>query len=228
MTAWQPEIAEVLGRLPFASNATLLARSTIDELVVYKPEKGERPLWDFPSGTLAAREVLAYDVSSAAGLDVVPETVLAEGPYGVGSVQRFIDEDQSFDPVPMINASDAALWPIAVFDILANNADRKVGHILRDRSSGRLWSIDHGVTFHDESKLRTVLWAFAGCELPAAMVAAVERLAGALPAVLAGAGAIALSEYETDALTRRIERLRARPVHPDPPMDRPAMPWPLY
>ncbi len=228
MRDWQPEITQVIGRLPYASNATLLARTTGGDLVVYKPERGERPLWDFPYGTLSAREVLAYEVSAAAGLDVVPETTLAEGPYGLGSVQRFIDEDTEFDPVPLINAGDASLWPIAVLDLIINNADRKVGHILRERSSGSLWSIDHGVTFHDEPKLRTVLWVFAGCGLPEAMVVALRRLEDALPQILSGRAGRYLDEHEAAALAERVEKLVRCPVHPGPPLDRPAMPWPLF
>jgi uncharacterized repeat protein (TIGR03843 family) len=225
---WAPEIAEVLGRLPFASNATLLARTTADELVVYKPEAGERPLWDFPGGTLAAREALTYEISAAAGLDLVPETILAEGPFGLGSMQRFVSEDQAFDPAPFINSGDASLWPVAVLDIIVNNADRKAGHILRDLEDGRLWCIDHGVTLHDEPKLRTVLWVFSGCDLPEEMVESVRLLADRLDDVLSSEAAQRLNEFETDALRRRVRALLRRPVHPHPPLDRPAMPWPLY
>ena len=225
---WEPEISEVLGRLPFASNATLLARTADEELVVYKPEAGERPLWDFPTGTLAAREALTYEISAAAGLDLVPETVLADGPFGVGSIQRFVAEDQAFDPAPLINAGDPSLWPVAVLDIIINNADRKAGHILRDLDDGRLWCIDHGVTLHDEPKLRTVLWVFSGCALPEDLVSALEALSEALDGVLSSTAAQRLNEFEADALRRRVRNLLRRPVHPDPPLDRPAMPWPLY
>lgn len=228
MSRWQPEITEVLGHLPYASNATLLARTADDELVVYKPEQGERPLWDFPPGTLAAREVLAFEISAAAGLEVVPETVLAAGPYGAGSVQRFINEDRTFDPAPLINSGDRGLWSIAVLDLIINNADRKAGHILRDADTEALWSIDHGVSFHDEAKLRTVLWVFSGCRLPLIMREAVERLEAELPAVLSGAAATQLSSREVEALVKRVESLRSRPIHPHPPADRPAVPWPLY
>ena len=228
MSGWQPEIDEVLGRLPYASNATLLARTTDDDLIVYKPSIGERPLWDFPTGTLAAREVLAFQVSAAAGFDVVPETVLVDGPFGAGSGQRFILEDQSFDPAPAINAGAAELWPFAVLDLVVNNADRKAGHILREQGSSRLWSIDHGVTFHEEPKLRTVLWIFSGCQIPDEIVAGLDELSDALPSMLDDEAARHLGESEREALRVRVDRLRAQPVHPEPPADRPAMPWPLY
>ena len=222
------EIAEVLGRLPNSSNATLLARTRTDELVVYKPEAGERPLWDFADGTLAARELLTYEVAVAAGFDLVPETVLAEGPHGHGSLQRFIDENLEFDPVEMINRGADSLWPVAVLDLLINNADRKAGHILSETGSGHLWCIDHGVSFHFEPKLRTVLWAFSGRRLPDAMIAAVERVRDALTTGLADRIESLLSAEESGATVARVDELLADPVHPHPPTDRPPMPWPVW
>lgn len=228
ITGWTPRIGEVLGRMPYSSNATLLARTTDGELVIYKPNRGERPLWDFATGTLSAREVLTFEVSALAGLDVVPDTVMVDGPYGAGSVQRFIDEDTDFDPAPPINRADPSLWPIAVLDLLVNNADRKAGHILRDETTGHLWSIDHGVTFHEEPKLRTVLWSLAGCHLPDEMIEAVGRFQHAMADGFHARVTSLLSDREAEALADRVGDLVAEPIHPDPPYDRPAMPWPLY
>ncbi len=228
MTGWQPDISELVGRFVHASNATLLARTGAGELVVYKPTAGERPLWDFPIDTLAAREVLTYEVSEAMGLGAVPETVLADGPAGEGSVQRFVDLDEDFDPVPLINDADPALWPIAVLDIVCNNADRKVGHVVRSSTSGRLFGIDHGLTFHTDDKLRTVLWSLGGVPLPTEMRAAVQRLDAALGAGLAGRVTSLLGQPEAAALAARSQALLAHPRHPEPPEDRPAMPWPPY
>jgi uncharacterized repeat protein (TIGR03843 family) len=227
VSGWRPEITELVGRFVHASNATLLARAGDDGLVVYKPTAGERPLWDFPEDSLAAREVLTYEVSQIMGLGVVPETVLAEGPAGPGSVQRFVDLDEEFDPVPLINGVDPALWPIAVLDVVCNNADRKVGHVLR-ASSGRLFGIDHGLTFHSEDKLRTVLWGFAGVPLPDDMVAAVARLRTEMEGEFARRVASLVGDAEMHALTARARELLADRRHPEPPDDRPAIPWPPY
>lgn len=218
-----PELTLVAvdGLLPGASNATLLARDAGGAPWVYKPIKGERPLWDFPHGTLAHREVACYRLSEALGLGVVPKTVMAEGPYGVGSAQRFLDEDFEWDPRPLIVAGDASLWPIALLDIVANNADRKVGHFLRQPGESRIWAIDNGLTFHPHDKLRTVLWSFAGRELPGELV---ERLGGAVT----GPVEPFLSAEEIGALAARVSALRSRPVHPAPPGDRPPMPWPIW
>lgn len=226
MPSW--EIAEVLGRLPNSSNATLLARTTDEAFVVYKPARGERPLWDFDHGSLAAREVLTYEVSDAAGLDLVPETVLGDGPYGQGSLQAFVDEDFEFDPVDMINTGAEELWPVAVLDLLINNADRKAGHVIAERVSGHVWCIDHGVTFHHEPKLRTVLWAFAGRPLPGPMLEAVGRLVEAMEGGLHGRISTLLSTEEADATAARAASLLTEPVHPHPPIDRPAVPWPVW
>jgi uncharacterized repeat protein (TIGR03843 family) len=225
MTLW--EITEVLGRLPHASNTTLLAR-TNDGLVVYKPARGEAPLWDFEHGTLAAREVLTYEVAHAAEWDIVPETALVEGPFGLGSVQRFIEENFEFDPVEMINNGYHQLWSTAVLDILINNADRKAGHVIEEAESGHLYCIDHGVSFHKDPKLRTVLWAFAERPLPDEMVAAVESVETAMTNGLHGRIAELLSTAEADATAERVATLLANPVHPPPPTDRPPVPWPVW
>ena len=226
MPIW--EITEIVGRLPNSSNATLLARTAGSGLIVYKPERGERPLWDFAHGTLAAREVLTYEVSEAAGFDLVPETVLIDGPFGRGSAQRFIEEDFEFDPVEMINSGDDALWPVAVLDLLINNADRKAGHVIAEVGTGDLYCIDHGVSFHDEPKLRTVLWAFSERLLPESMLTAVAGVQRALTDGLHARIATLLTEVEAGATAERAAALLEIPVHPLPPTDRPPMPWPVW
>src|SRR6185436_5359867 len=157
---------EVQWILPWSSNYTLLTTvqcNSTQGLAVYKPRRGERPLWDFPRGTLCQREVAAYLLSEAIGWSLVPPTVLRDGPYGVGSVQLFIAADQEAHLFTMQRERDyeAAIERLAAFDVVSNNADRKSGHCLKG-SDGRLWAIDHGICFHTEPKLRTVLWDFAG------------------------------------------------------------------
>ena len=224
--AWEPQIVEVIGRFVDASNATLLAKTSLGERVVYKPTAGEQPLWDFPIETLAAREVLTYEVAMALGYDVVPETILGEGPYGPGSIQRFIDMDESFDPVRLVQSGASELWPIAVLDVVTNNADRKLGHLI---SNGvRLLGIDHGLTFHSDDKLRTVLWGFSSQPLPAEAITALTRLQIAVRGELGERVEVLLGPEERTALIDRVTTLIADPVHPDPPTDRPPLPWPPY
>jgi hypothetical protein len=221
-------LVEVESQMPYASNTTLLARDRNDDLWVYKPERGENRLWDFAWRTLAAREVLTYEVASEMGFDLVPETVLAEGPFGPGSAQRFVEEDFAFDPRPLfVPRLDRRLWPVAVLDLVCNNADRKVGHMIHDKSTDRLWAIDHGLTFHSEPKLRTVLWGFAGEAIPELLVEALITLRLQLASGLTVRVAELLSEGEAAALSDRVEQLIQDPVHPHPPDDRPAVPWPL-
>jgi len=222
-------LVEVEGQMPYASNTTVLAKDGNGGLWVYKPERGENPLWDFAWRTLAAREVLTYEVASGLGLDLVPETVLAEGPFGPGSAQRFVEEDFDFDPRPLFSPRlDPRLWPVAVLDLVCNNADRKVGHMIRDKTTDRLWAIDHGLTFHSEPKLRTVLWGFAGEAIPEPLVEALKALRSQLASGLTARVAELLSEEEAVALSDRVEQLLGVPVHPHPPDDRPAVPWPIY
>ena len=220
-------ITDVLGRFRNASNATLLATTDMGRLVVYKPEQGQRPLHDFDCRTLPAREVLTFEVSEAAGLRSVPETRPVEGPFGPGSAQKFVDVDEEFDPALLINRADDKLWPMATLDLLINNADRKAGHVIADRS-GHLWCIDHGVTLHTQPKLRTVMWGFSGLPLPDDMVAAVRRLEKELDHRLHARAAELLSRREADALVDRVKNLLAEPVHPYPPTDRPPLPWPVW
>ncbi len=212
----------VEGLLPGASNATLLARDEAGRAWVYKPARGERALWDFPHGSLARREVACYRLSEAFGLGVVPETRMATGPYGPGSAQRFLDEDQTWDPRPTIMEADPGLWSIVVLDLVANNADRKIGHLLREPGTAAIWAIDNGLTFHVDDKLRTVMWSFAGRSIPQPWLEVLEE--DALIDALEGL----LSPVEVNAALERLRRLRSDPRHPDPPLDRPPLPWPVW
>jgi uncharacterized repeat protein (TIGR03843 family) len=223
---WEPVITEVVGRFVDASNATLLATTGDGEQVIYKPTAGERPLWDFQVETLAAREVLTYEVSEALGFDVVPETVLGVGPYGRGAVQRFVELDPDFDPVRALQTEPPELWRIAVLDLVTNNADRKLGHIISDGQ--RLLGIDHGLTFHPDDKLRTVLWGFSGQSIPETELDGLGRLEMAVAGNLGERVAELLGGAEREALVTRVSGLLANPIHPDPPQDRPPLPWPPY
>lgn len=221
---WRPEVVDIRGRFVDASNATLLATTNDGVTVVYKPDAGQRPLWDFDAATLPRREILTYEVSRLLGLSLVPETVLANGPYGPGSVQRYVDHDEDFDPVPLVRQADPALWPIAALDVITNNADRKLGHILKDATGLR--AIDHGLTFHAEPKLRTVLWCFAGRRWPESIVAAAEGLLLAVehrPRRFIDV----LDDAELASFLARIRSV-IEGSHPDPPDDRPPVPWPPY
>lgn len=222
---------EVLGRIPWASNATLLARACrggMEQLAVYKPARGERPLWDFPQGTLYQREVAAYLVSEQLGWGLVPLTVVREdAPYGVGSLQRFVHADQGVTAFELLERGDATLPLIAAFDVVINNADRKAGHCLVERDgSGRVWAIDHGVCFHVEPKLRTVLWDFAGQKLPRPLLDDLHGLAAALEGELRERLAGILAPEEIDALAERTRRLARSGRFPHPAGRRP-YPWPL-
>lgn len=217
------EVTEVLGRLPGASNATLLARLGDGTLVVYKPVRGEAPLWDFEPETLAIREVLAFAVSEAAGWGVVPETRWADGPFGPGSAQRYLHEDPDADHRAFVHPkTDDRLWPVAVLDLLTNNADRKLGHLL-PTTDGTVWAIDNALTFHPDEKLRTVLWGFAGRPVPEPLVADLARLAD-----LADRIGDALGTTAATGFRRRLETLAEHPVHPQPPTDRHPLPWPVW
>lgn len=208
--------------MPGASNATLLARDQLGRAWVYKPARGEQPLWDFPPGTLGRREIASYRLSVALGLEVVPLTLVAEGPYGPGSAQQFLHEDFGWDPRSLIIGADPVLWPVVTLDLLANNADRKIGHLLREPGEEQVWAIDNGLTFHTDDKLRTVMWSFAGSEIPPEIV---ERLD---PDLAGKAVADLLEENEVEALKRRVASVWAHPVHPPPPEHRPPLPWPVW
>jgi uncharacterized repeat protein (TIGR03843 family) len=221
---------EVEGRLVDASNATLYCTIRSDgrqAACVYKPVAGERPLWDFPDGTLAGRELAAYLVSHAAGWHVVPPTVFRDGPFGPGMCQLWIDADESVDLVELARSGDdPRLRQMAVFDAVINNADRKIGHLL-PTPAGHLYGCDHGVCFGDEYKLRTVLWQWRGKKLTPAALAALRTTRGLLTTGgLADQMAQWLTRAEIAATRRRVELLLARKVHPSPPTDWPAVPWP--
>ncbi|MDH5502585.1 MAG: phosphatidylinositol kinase [Acidimicrobiia bacterium] len=228
MTSTGPAIVNVVGRMPYASNATLLVDLDDGHQGIYKPADGERPLWDFPFGTLAAREVLTWEVSAAMGLSIVPPTYLVEGPFGLGSTQLFIKEDFEFDPRPLLEEPSERLWPFAVLDVIINNADRKLGHIIVEESTHDLWAIDNGLSFHYEEKLRTILWGFAGRPLPAPLIKGLTNLTDSLKSGLHARVSDLLSRVEADALATRTAHLLESGVHPHPPLDRPAVPWPMW
>jgi len=194
---------------------------------IYKPVRGERPLWDFPDGTLAGREMAAFLVSEASGWGIVPPTVLRDGPFGAGMVQLWMEVDESVDPVALVNDADVRLRRIAVFDAVVNNADRKVGHLL-PIGDGSILGVDHGVCFHRDPKLRTVLWAWRGKKLRAAEAAVVERLEAELAGDLGAALGAHLTRAEVEATRKRAQRLLRTGRFPQPSPDWPAIPWPPY
>jgi uncharacterized repeat protein (TIGR03843 family) len=216
---------EVEGRLPWSSNGTFLVRvclRDVEDRAVYKPERGERPLWDFPHG-LYKRELAAYVLSEALGWNMVPETVVREGPLGHGSLQRFVPADFEQHYFTLLERPEhhAALKRMCVFDLVANNADRKGGHCLLGEE-GRLWSVDHGLCFHADPKLRTVIWDFAGQPVPEDLVADVAGLAVSVPVQLAAL----LDDDECQALAARAAALVRKPVFPEARSGRP-YPWPM-
>jgi hypothetical protein len=221
---------EVEGRLVDASNATLYCTVSADGLMatcVYKPIRGERPLWDFPDGTLAAREVAAYLVSVATGWNVVPPTVLRDGPFGEGMVQLWIDGDDTVDLGRLVRSDTAPLRRMAVYDAVINNADRKGGHLI-PMPDGHVYGVDHGVSFHSHDKLRTVLWSWAGDPLPEEAVDTLSDLRAQLEGPLAEALHALLTRRELLATVRRVERLLTSRRYPEPSGDWPAVPWPPW
>ncbi|WP_328559563.1 SCO1664 family protein [Streptomyces coelicoflavus] len=246
----------VRGRIRDASNAALYCTVTHEgreAACVYKPVAGERPLWDFPDGTLAQREVAAYEVSETTGWGLVPPTVLRDGPYGEGMVQLWIeavpdtellalvDEEE---PGPgwkgialaevgegrtalLVHADDERLRRLAVLDAVINNADRKGGHLL-PAAGERLYGIDHGVTFNAENKLRTLLWGWAGDPLGAETLAVLDALKEALKdgGTLAIRLAALITPAELDATRARVDALLTSGKHPEPSGEWPAIPWP--
>ncbi len=217
---------EVLGRMPWSSNATYLCEVACGGDVVraiYKPRRGERPLWDFPSG-LDHREVAAYELSEALGWGLVPLTILRDGPMGMGSVQRFVDADfeQHYFPLYEDEAHHDQLRAMCAFDLVGNNTDRKSGHCLL-RLDGRIQGIDHGLMFHHEFKLRTVIWEFGGEPVPEPLLRDVEALAeDELPDPLAEL----LDPFERDAVRARARALVRAGCFPIDETGR-RYPWPL-
>lgn len=219
---------EVTGRLVDASNVTLLAEiSTDDEIAecVYKPVAGERPLWDFPEGTLAGREVATYLVSEATRWRVVPPTVLRDGPYGPGMVQLWMDGDPSVDLLDLARADRPALRRMAVLDAVVNNADRKGGHLI-PMPDGHVYGVDHGICFSVEPKLRTLLWRWAGRPLTEDAVDTLERLSAELHGELGERLEEHLTVTEVRQTRRRVATLLRTGIHPEPSGDWPALPWP--
>jgi uncharacterized repeat protein (TIGR03843 family) len=221
---------ELLGRIPWASNATVLAKVThqgLEGLAVYKPARGERPLWDFPTGTLYRREVAAHLVSERLGWRLVPPTLARDGPLGVGSVQLYVDADPEVTAFELLADGHPSLPRIAAFDVVTNNADRKAGHCLAGQD-GRVWAIDHGLCFHVQAKLRTVLWDLAGAPLEAPVLADLEALAAETAAGTRLAAALGelLDGDEVAAMGRRARALVRTGRLPAPRGDR-AYPWPL-
>ncbi|MTD13938.1 SCO1664 family protein [Nakamurella sp. YIM 132087] len=249
---------EVDGRVSEASNLTLVGTVTLGDIAltcVYKPVRGERPLWDFPDGTLAQREYGAYLVAAAAGWDCVPPTVLRPGPFGAGMVQLWIDTPAAagdggelvdlvaIDDIPrgwkpvlnaidtrgadvaVVHADEPALAVLAGFDLVVNNADRKGSHVLAP-GDGRVLGVDHGLCFHQEDKLRTILWGWAGQPLPEPVVDGLRRLDRALQGELGEQLDELLTVRENSVLRKRIAALRHRPEFPEPPRNRTPIPWP--
>ena len=220
---------ELHGLLPWSSNYTFLIAVSDEELkatAVYKPCRGERPLWDFPEGTLAMREVAAYVVSEALGWGLVPPTVLREGPHGVGMVQLYMDVDHEQHYFTFGDRHVEEAQRIAIFDALINNADRKAGHVLED-AQGHIWAIDHGVCFSPEPKLRSVIWDFAGKPIPSDILQDLRDLREQMTqrSHLIRALNKLLDQDEIDAMRRRLDRLIAKGKFPLPGPDR-HYPWP--
>ena len=226
----QAEI-EVEGQIPWSSNIALLCRLRDGEgemLAVYKPRRGERPLWDFAQGTLHLRELAAWRIDQALGWGLVPPTRLRDGPYGPGMLQAFIPHDPEEHYLEMVEPDLEAVARIAAFDLVINNADRKSGHVLRDEA-GQLWAIDHGICFHVEPKLRTVIWELAGEPLAPDLARALRDLLAALRQARSQLRAVLAPLRSVDevlALGQRAAELLAAGASPDPDPDRRMIPWP--
>ncbi|SUD48662.1 Phosphatidylinositol 3- and 4-kinase [Nocardia otitidiscaviarum] len=245
----------LVGQVTTASNVTLVCEAD-GVRVVYKPVRGERPLWDFPDGTLAGREVASYRVSEALGWGLIPETILRDGPVGPGMVQRWVDQIEPVDgrpelvdlcpagqvpdgfrevlraldgsgrPVSLVHADDPRLRRLAVLDVLLNNADRKGGHAL-DGVDGRVYGVDHGICLHTDPKLRTVLWGWAGEPIEDELLSDITVFVKALPGELGDGLAELITDTEIDALETRARGLLDDPVLPLPSSTRP-IPWPAF
>lgn len=222
---------EITGQFTYGSNYTFLAQVTKEgqqHKAVYKPTEGERPLWDFPQGSLAAREVAAFEVDRLLGWGYVPPTVLREdAPSGGGSLQQFVNLEGARHYFQLTEQEKDRLRPVALFDALINNADRKGGHVLLTPDE-KIWLIDHGVCFHHQTKLRTVIWDFAGEPIPGDLLQELERFAAELETEQARDRlAPLLSDHELTALSARAERLLESGAFPEPHPSRRPHPWPL-
>lgn len=224
-TAIQCGEYKLKGQFAFGSNYTFLVavqHEGKEYLAVYKPLRGEQPLWDFPENTLAGREVAAYLVSEHLGFHIVPFTTLREdGPHGPGSLQQYIEYDPEYHYFNFSEEDKELLKPVVLFDLLCNNADRKGSHVFFENETHRLFAIDHGICFHEDDKLRTVLWDFAGQRIPEDLLARLS-LSRDLLAKLEPY----LSRRELSALCARAESILKRGVFPRQPRDRRALPWP--
>ncbi|MGH8245185.1 MAG: SCO1664 family protein [Gammaproteobacteria bacterium] len=227
-TALQCGEIELKGQFMLGSNYTFLVtvhRDGKETPAVYKPSRGEQPLWDFPENSLAQREVAAYLVSEALGFHFVPYTTLREdGPHGPGSLQQYIEYDPEYHYFTFTEEDKSRLRPVMLFDLLCNNADRKAGHVLVENETRKLWLIDHGICFHEDDKLRTVIWDFAGQPIPDDLLAALSPLA-ARDGLVSGLQRY-LSPGEVTALRSRADTLLESRVFPRPPRDRRVTPWP--
>ena len=220
----------VTGRLVDASNATLYATATHADrsiICIYKPIAGERPLWDFADGCLAHREYAAYLLSNHLGFDLVPLTILRDGPYGFGMVQEWIDIDESIDLATFFSTDHPQLRAMALFDAIINNTDRKIGHLLPVNEQ-KLFGCDHGVTFHAEDKLRTVLWQWANEPFSEAEIMMLRKAQSELTGDLGNKLAPLLTQIEIEQTSHRISRLLAEGTFPLPNPDWPAVPWPAF
>jgi len=231
--AMQSGELSVTGRLVDASNATLygvikpIDGAESDEIrVIYKPVAGERPLWDFPDGNLANREYAAFLISEIAKWNLVPTTILREGPFGPGMVQQWIDIDETVDLALFYSQDQPLLRKLALFDAVINNTDRKIGHLL-PTADGKLMGCDHGVTFHHEDKLRTVLWQWAGMALSDQEKIELRKLVEEILKEQVVFEEL-LTEIELRALLARIERLISSGIFPEPSDEWPAVPWPPF
>lgn len=214
----------VIGRLVDASNATLLAEIKSEgeiQKVIYKPVAGEKPLWDFQSGNLAHREYCAFLLSDLGGFNLVPITVLRDGPFGFGMVQEWIETNEDVDIVNFGQSFDPQLRKMAIFDAVINNTDRKYGHLLYRDS--KLFGCDHGVTFHSQDKLRTVIWQFAGEQIDSDNIRLLKQVAELdFPVLFKGL----LLPEEISAIYERIDLLLSNQQFPLPSESWPAIPWP--
>ena len=220
---------EVTGRLVDASNATLYATCSVNDqsiAVIYKPVAGERPLWDFPDGNLAQREYAAYLISQMGEFHVVPPTVLRDGPFGIGMVQQWIEIDEEIDLAEFYRTNNPQLRNMALFDAVVNNTDRKIGHLL-PLSIEKVFGCDHGVTFHEEDKLRTVLWQWADHPLSADEIDQLQKLESEVKNSRDELLAL-ITENEYFALLARINRLISEKIFPAPSDEWPAVPWPPF
>ncbi len=230
MTLLENGQISVEGRLVDASNATLFVTiSSGDESTkaIYKPVAGERPLWDFPDGDLASRERAAYLIDQALDFNHIPRTILRDGPFGIGMVQQWIEIDEDIDLEIFFRQNDPQLREVALLDSIINNTDRKIGHLL-PAQDGHLFVCDHGVTFHSEFKLRTVLWQWAGEKLADSELEALQSLLLKIENEISLELSTLITKDEIEALKERVTTLISEGVFPHPNPEWPHIPWPPF